>query len=222
MTSVRGRLRDNAPLLLLALFAIVVAGGVVFRVRYLQGEMLSRWGMTLEGGNLTTKATVDEWFADRSADATALASAVAAHAAVRAGDVARPYANVLEPVRRRGKFTGIWILDSTGTVASSLTVDSLRPTEHAAARAAITTRRQHLSAVTRLGKHAAFMSIAVPVPVSDTPRPGRRAAAAVVMRVDIVAAFAPWAGGRRSGWARSWTHPPMVSSPSMRNSPSPW
>src|SRR5687767_11111553 len=111
MSAVPGRIRDNASSLLVALFVIVLVGGVALRVRYLQGEMMSRWSMTLDGGKLTTKATVDEWFAERSADGVALASSVAAHAVVPPYGSELPYGNVLRPVSRRGKFTGLWVLD---------------------------------------------------------------------------------------------------------------
>ena len=86
------------------LVAIVVLTGAALRVRYLEHEMLSRWRGSLEGGAATAQATVDEWFADRKADAQALAVSVAAHAAIsRADDGSPRFSSVLAPVAHRAK-----------------------------------------------------------------------------------------------------------------------
>src|SRR5882672_2733502 len=97
------RERDRATLPILLLLAFLVGGGVFFRVRYLQREMLTRWHDVLQGGAVTTQVTVSEWFTERTADANALASTVALHASVLTdrGDSGRPFEQVLAPVSRR-------------------------------------------------------------------------------------------------------------------------
>ncbi len=192
-TLVRKRDRTTFPLLLLLVLAI--GSGVFLRVRYLQREMLTRWRTALEGGVLTTQSTVDEWVAERRADAAALAASVSLRAEVRDGEVA-PFAQVLAPELRRGKFVGIWVLDANGHTLAGSTQDSLLDAERSAIREARTGNDVVQSAILPLGPHAAFLSFAVPIPDSVAVAGNRARPAAVVLRADVVAAFAPWATGR--------------------------
>ncbi|MEP6732647.1 MAG: PAS domain S-box protein [bacterium] len=191
------RQRDRVALPFLLLIAVVLGGGVFLRVRYLQREMLSRWNQALVGGALTTQATVDEWFTERRADAEALATTLAIHGALHnaGGDARRPFAQVLAPVTRRGRFIGLWVLDSAGGVIASSTQDSLRHAELIAFRASVSSGSVATSAVIPLGPHAAIFSLAAPVHIT-TAAAGVPHPFAVVLRADIVAAFAPWARGR--------------------------
>ena len=196
MTNVRDywRARRAIPILLglIALFS-----GVALRVRYLQHEMLARWHASLEGGMATTQATVDEWFADRKADAEAFAATVSIHAAVvDGGDGSPPFTNVLAPVLRRGKFVAAWIVDSAGAVIAGSRGDSIRRAERAALREAIATRSTTRSEVMPLGPHGALLSLVAPVHLSGPVAAGVPVPAAVVMRTDAVRTFSPWAGGR--------------------------
>jgi two-component system cell cycle sensor histidine kinase/response regulator CckA len=195
-TAARKRDRTTRPLLLLLAFAI--GAGVFLRVRYLQREMLSRWHVALDGGVITTQATVDEWVAERKADAAALASSVSLHAAlpVDAGDASSRFAQVLAPVTRRGKFVGIWVLDSADRVIAQSTPDSLVDAERVAVRAALAVDDVQHSAVVPLGPHAAFLSFAAPIPGGARSSATLPRAAALVLRTDVVAAFSPWARGR--------------------------
>ena len=187
-------LRRSLPI---ALVATAVAIGVAARVRFLRQEMMSRWHAALEGGAMTTQATVDEWFTDRSADAAALAASVAVHAAFpRAGDTAPPFSTVLAPVVRRGKFTDVWVIDGSGRVIAHAGNDSLRNGELRTAREAIANRRTGHSAVTVVGPHAASFAIAAPVRLDANVVHDARSPAAVVLHADVVKAFAPWARGR--------------------------
>ena len=154
-------LRRALPLLLVA---AAVALGVTMRVRYLRQEMMSRWHGALEGGALTTQATVDEWFADRIADAEALAASIAVHAAFpHSGDASPPFSTVLAPVVRRGKFTSAWVLDSVGRIVSRTSDDSLSAAERDAVVQALGSGHPTHSAVVPLGPHAATFAIAAPV-----------------------------------------------------------
>lgn len=168
------------------------------RVRYLQHEMLSRWHTALEGGAITTQATVDEWFAERRADAAELGASVIVHAGVSndGGTASRPFAQVLAPVVRRGKFVGIWVLDPAGQVLAQSIPDSVSDAERAAVRNARTTDDVVQSAVMARGPHAAFLSFVVPIPDSISVARGRTRPSVIVLRADLVAAFAPWATGR--------------------------
>ncbi|MEO8335957.1 MAG: PAS domain S-box protein [bacterium] len=194
-TAVRNRDRTLLPFLLLV--ALAIGAGVFLRVRYLQREMLTRWHTALEGGAITTQATVDEWVAERRADAAALASTVSLHASLRDGsDPAQPFARVLAPIARRQKFVGVWVLDSAGRIIAQSTTDSLLDAERIATREAYAANEVVHSAVVPMGPSAAFLSFAVAIPTAvpyakDGARP-----AAIVLRSDIAAAFAPWASGR--------------------------
>ncbi|MDB4892276.1 MAG: sensor protein [Gemmatimonadetes bacterium] len=192
------RKRDRTTLPLLLLLAFVVGGGVFLRVRYLQREMLSRWHVALDGGVITTQATVDEWVTERKGDAEALAASVALHANLTAssGNSAGPFTQVLTPVARRGKFIGIWVLDADHRVLAQWSTDSLRAEERAVARAAREANGVRHSAVIPLGPHAAFLSFGVPVPRSVKSAANVRPPALIVLRTDVVAAFSPWAKGR--------------------------
>ena len=179
------------------LVAIVVLSGAALRVRYLEHEMLSRWRGSLEGGAATAQATVDEWFADRKADAQALAVSVAVHAAFpQAGDGSPRFSSVLAPVARRGKFVGVWVVDSAGSVLASSAADTLRAMERLALTAALRSQRTTRSMVMPLGPHGALLAIAAPVHLTVPATPGTPAPAAVVVRADIVTSFSSWAAGR--------------------------
>ncbi|MEO8621232.1 MAG: PAS domain S-box protein [bacterium] len=186
--------RANLTVLLVG---IAVLSGVALRVRYLQHEMMTRWRGSLDGGAVTTQATVDEWFADRKADAEALAVSVALHAAFqRAGDGSPPFVTVLAPVTRREKFIDAWVVDSIGAIIAGARADTLLDLERASALEAIAKQRTIRSAVVPLGPHAALLAIAAPVRVEGRIPSGSHMPAAVVLRTDIVKAFSPWAVGR--------------------------
>ena len=183
-------------LIALAVFAVVLAGGI--RVRVLRQAMLDGWQRTLEGGATTTRSTVDDWYTERLTDAEGLATSVGLHAA--AGPVgprgAPAYSTLLAPIERRRKFVGVWIVDENGSVIESMRPDSLRPAELSAARAAMAHRRTTRSSVMALGPHAAWLSIAVPLPLPDPLATPTHHPAAVVLRTDVVASFSPWATER--------------------------
>ena len=190
----KGRLRRSLPALLVI---AIVALGVTARVRFLRREMMSRWHAALEGGALTTQATVDDWLSDRDADAEALATSVSIHAAFpHAGDSTPRFATVLAPIVRRAKFTDAWVVDSAGNLISAATRDPLRAEEALAAREAIASHLTRHSTITANGPHAATMVIAAPVKLSVATPPDVHAPAAVILRADLVKAFAPWARGR--------------------------
>lgn len=186
-------MRRVVPILLVA---IAVLLGATLRVRYLRREMLTRWRIALEGGALTTQATVDEWFGERQDDAQALAYNVAVHAVIASGDDGSPpFTNVLAPVARRGKFIGLWVVDSAGAVITSSHGDSIRLEEHRAIIDAINTLHTTRSVVMPSGPHGALLTLAAPVHLVGRVAAGVRAPAAVVLRTDLVKAFSPWAGG---------------------------
>ena len=187
-------MRRALPILLVVIAVLI---GATLRVRYLQREMMTRWRGALQGGAITTQATVDEWFADRKADAEALAFNIAVHAAIASGDGGSPpFSDVLAPVVRRGKFVRVWVVDAAGSVIASSHSDSIRGEEHRAVVRAIATRRTTRSVVMPLGAHEALMTIAAPVQLPRAVAAGVRTPAAVVLRTDIVQAFSPWASGR--------------------------
>lgn len=176
---------------------IVLLTGVALRVRYLQHEMLARWHASLDGGAATTQATLDEWFADRKADAEAFATTVSIHASVMSGGDGSPaFTNVLAPVLRRGKFVAAWIVDASGVVIAGSQGDSIRQEERVALREAIASGTTRRSDVMLLGPHDALLSVVAPVHLSGTVAAGVPVPAAVVMRTDAVRTFSPWAGGR--------------------------
>ncbi|MEP7000194.1 MAG: ATP-binding protein [bacterium] len=194
--------------LTIALVAIALLAGVIFRVRYLQHEMMTRWHGSLDGGALTTQATVDEWFADRKADAEAVAVTVAFHSTIpRAADLSPPFATVLAPVIRRQKFIDAWVVDSSGAIIAGAGADTLRDVERASALDAIAKQRTMRSAVMPLGPHAALLAIVAPVHLDPPVSSGRRVPAAVVLRADIVKAFSPWAAGRPNAAMSNFSTP---------------
>ena len=196
MTNVRDNWRARRAILIL-LGLIALFSGVALRVRYLQHEMLARGHASLEGGVATTQATIDEWFAERKADAEAFAATVSIHAAVvSGGDGSPPFTNVLAPVLRRGKFVAAWIVDSAGTAIAGSPGDSIREAERAALREAIAMRTTTHSEVMPLGPHGALLSLVAPVHLSGGIAAGVPVPAAVVMRTDAVKTFSPWAAGR--------------------------
>ena len=187
-------MRRAAPFVLVA---IVVFAGATFRVRYLEHQMMSRWRGSLEGGAMTAQATVDEWFTDRKADAEALAVSVAIHAPFpRAGDGSPRFSTVLAPVARRGKFVGVWVVDSAGGVLASSTADTLRALERLAVTDALRLQRTTRSMVMPLGAHGALLAIAARVHLTVPGTPGTPSPAAVVVRADVVKSFSSWVGGR--------------------------
>lgn len=190
--------RDRVTLPVLLLLAALVGVGVLFRARSLHHEMLSRWRTVLVGGSLTTQMTVDEWFGERTADATGFAYSVAMHAAVprSPSDLSPPYREVIAPVVRRGRFVNVWIVDSAGRVLAASHPDSMRAAERAALLQAVTSGKMTRSAVVPVGPHAAFLSVALPVRLRSVPRRGMASPAAVILRTDLVASFSPWAAGR--------------------------
>lgn len=89
--------RVAAPILLCA---AAVALGAAYRLRYLEREMLTRWQRSLEGGAITTRATVDEWFAGRLSEADAMAMAIDLRMKSPAGEESvQSWSNVLRPSR---------------------------------------------------------------------------------------------------------------------------
>ncbi|CAN5253305.1 hypothetical protein BH09GEM1_BH09GEM1_15860 [soil metagenome] len=192
--ALNGALRRALPILVVV---AAVGTGVAMRVRYLQHEMMSRWHGALEGGALTTQATIDEWFVDRRTDGEALAASVAIHAEFpHAGDSTPPFSTVLAPVVRRGKFTDAWVLDDAGRVIAQTTRDSLRVEERGAVRKALASHKTSHSAVSALGPHAATFAVVAPVHLAAGTPVGAASPAVVVLRADVVKAFAPWAAGR--------------------------
>src|SRR4051812_25493822 len=137
--SAMARARRRALLSVLLLLAVIVGAGVLARVRVLHREMMTRWRGALEGGAQTTESTVDEWFAERAADAEGLATSVGIHATSGAPitDHSNPFIQVIRPIQRRAKFVAIWVIDSTGRVISRSTNDTLHAAELAAAREAV-------------------------------------------------------------------------------------
>lgn len=181
---------------LIVLFAAAVAVGVTYRVRYLEREMLTRWQRSLEGGAITTQATVDEWFADRLADADAMAMAVDLRTRSPAGEGSTQFlGDVLAPLTRRGHFISGWAVNTAGGVVAGTSGDSLRVEERAALREAIAEQHSTHTAIMRTGPHAALLSLAAPV--HRSPRMHHsEAPAAILLRADVVKAMVPWAGGR--------------------------
>ncbi|MEO5815135.1 MAG: PAS domain S-box protein [Gemmatimonadaceae bacterium] len=177
---------------------MAISGGVLLRVRYLQREMLNRWHMALEGGAITTQATVDEWVTERRADAQALAASVSVHSGLPrvSGDTTPPFTQVLAPVTRRGKFIGLWIVDSAGLVIAQSIPDSILDAERVAMRQAHAAHDVVHSAVVPRGPHAAVLSFAVPIPATIPLAKNGLRPAAIILRSDVVAAFSPWANGR--------------------------
>ena len=190
----KGRLWRSLPAILVV---AIVALGVTTRVRFLRREMMSRWHTALEGGALTTQATVDDWFSDRDADAEALATSISIHAAFpHAGDSTPRFATVLAPIVRRAKFTDAWVVDSAGNLISAATSHPLRADEVLAAKEAIAKHQTRHSAITANGPNSATIAIAAPVKLSAATPAEKHAPAAVILRADLVKAFAPWARGR--------------------------
>ncbi|MDB4915589.1 MAG: sensor protein [Gemmatimonadetes bacterium] len=191
MPNVAG-VRDRLILPVLALLAVVVGGGIFLRVQFLRGATMSTWHKVLDGGAATTQATLDDWYAERTADVEGLAATVSLHASVTApGDAhGASLSTLFAPLARRGKFVGVWIVGDSARVLSSATSDTLFPAERAAIREAVEKDRTAHSTVTPLGLHTAFFSIAAPV---HSPPGGPRA---LLLRTDVVASFSPWAVGR--------------------------
>ncbi len=207
MTTTRVKVALGRALPVLLVVAAVGIGATM-RVRYLRHELMSRWYGALEGGALTTQATVDEWFADRKADADALAASVAIHAEFpRAGDSSPPFSTVLAPVVRRGKFTDVWVVDAAGRVIAQSARDSLRLEERDAMREALATQKTSHSAVAVLGPHAATFAIVAPVHLAAGALVGAGSPAVVVLRADIVKAFGPWAAGRPNAAMSAFSTP---------------
>jgi PAS domain S-box-containing protein len=186
--------RDRLTLPVLALLAVIVGGGVYLRVQYLQGAMMGMWQRGLEGGAATTQATVDDWYAERSADAEGLAATIGLHASVAPTESAHGTAlpGLFASVNRRGKFVGVWLVGDSARVLAAAQNDTLLPAERLAIRAAVETGRTTHSAVIPLGPHTGFFSIAAPVR-TDARAGGPRA---VLLRTDVLASFSPWAVGR--------------------------
>jgi PAS domain S-box-containing protein len=194
----RSRARDRVTVPVLLILAAIVGLGVLLRVRYLGDEMMTRWRAVLEGGSLTTQATVDEWFEERTADASELAGSVAQRASLprAAAEHAPPLQSILSPLMRRGRFVRIWIVDAQGAVLARSHNDSLRSAERAAIAQALSSGDVTRSSVMPTGAHAAFLSFAAPVVLPAGVPDGGRAPVAVVLRSDVVRSFAPWAAGR--------------------------
>ncbi len=182
---------------MLFLLLIVVGGGVALRVQYLRREMLGRWRAVLEGGAVTTQATVDEWFLERSGDAVGLAASVARHATsgAAAPTDTNPFAEDLASVSRRGKFVALWVLDSAGRILSSSGPATLEEAELRAFRTSLASGRRAQSEVIVRGLHAGYFTLVQPVLVPQSAHGGLRPAA-VLLRTDVVAAFTPWVSGR--------------------------
>jgi len=190
------RRRNRTALTIVLLLAFAIGGGVLLRVRALQREMLTRWRAVLTGGAITTQRTVDEWVVERRADATELATTVSLHSVTRAESSGTTFAHVLAPVVRRGKFVGIWVLDSAGRVIMRSTPDSLREQEKLAVLKARAANDVVHSEVIALGPHAAFLSFAVPIAGTAGAGAPRPPPAVAVLRTDVVSSFSPWASGR--------------------------
>lgn len=196
MSPSRSRARDRVTVPVLLIVVAIVAVGVLFRVRFLEDEMMTRWRAVLEGGSLTTQATVDEWYGERVADAEALANSVGLHANVPHAELGPPLKTVFAPLMRRGRFVRVWIVDSTGNVLERSHPDSLYSAERTVLANAVAARRVMRSAIVPRGAHEAYLSFAAPVRLSGVIFASGRVPAAVILRADVIHSFAPWAAGR--------------------------
>jgi PAS domain S-box-containing protein len=177
--------------------AAALAAVIWFRVDSLRRLTMTTWHATLDGGAVTTQATIDEWFAERAADAEELAESVGLRARMgRAVDEARTYEQSLVPIERRGRVTGVWVVGRDGTPIAATRTDTLYRAEREAVRRAIATGRLAHSALVPGAVHGTAFSIVAPVPANAASAPGVRAPAAVILRTDLVAAFTPFATGR--------------------------
>ncbi len=157
---------------------------------------MDTWRKVLVGGEQTTRTTLDDWFSERVIDAEVLASTAAMHASLERGSSTESRFDPLASLDRHGKYLDLFIVDASGRVLSSTHGDSVTATERDAARAAVTGQRTTLSRVTVLGRHAALISVASPVHLDRGVARGPGTPAAVLLRVDAVRAFTPWATGR--------------------------
>ena len=157
-----------------------------------------RWRTVLDGGALTTQTTLDEWYEERTADVDGLATTVALHSmAMGAGGDMRELGRLLRPLGRRGKFVEVWIVDSTGAVLASAHGSPINDAEHVALVKATRSRVTTHSALMLVDSAHVFLSLASPVRISARSTSlGPHIPAAVLARISVVGAFAPWAAGR--------------------------
>jgi PAS domain S-box-containing protein len=194
-----------------------IAVVIWLRLDSLHRLTMTTWRATLEGGAVTTQATIDEWYAERTADAEELAESVGLRARMGgAVSEAATYEQSLVPIERRGRVTGVWVVDHDGVPIAATRPETLYRAERLAVRSAIASGRTAHSDLVPGAVHGTALSIVAPV----GPRPAspsssrvrhRREPAAVVLRTDVVAAFSPFATGRPNA-ARSLLVSPSESS----------
>ncbi|MBA3671871.1 MAG: PAS domain S-box protein [Gemmatimonadaceae bacterium] len=195
MTSFRARPRLSLVVGAMLLVALVVL--VVSRIAFLHGETLRRWRASLEGGAVTTQATVDGWYGERVGDAEMLAASVALLdrvAGAPAANEPRPVERLLAPTLRRQNSLGGWVLDANDRVIAGTNGLTIFPAEIVAAREARLRRRSVRSAIVT-GPVSSSIAIASPVPPGPHVR-GSGDPVTIVLRSDVVAAFTPWVTGR--------------------------
>lgn len=188
-------MRGGTAALVGGTFLLVVL--VLLRLSALRAELFARWRGSLDGGAVTTRITVDEWFSDRRGDLEDLAASIVRHEGVLASGApgSSPYAELLAPVTHRGRFTGVRLVDSLARPVDGEAGELSRPEIDAVRRALATGRT--VRAEIDLTPSGAILSIVTPLPRRAPVRGLSSAApAAVVGRTDVVASFSPWVKGR--------------------------
>ena len=175
--------------------ALVVVGvGVWQRLEHMHRQQLDYWRQALAGGALTTQLTVDDWYAERVADAEDLASSAALVTDRDARDLA-PLRPRLQSALRRPEVAGVWVVNAAGAVLAASGADTLFAAEReAAARAAASAKTVH-SRLVAISPVRTFLTIAAPVAPSSRSS-SHPIGQVVLLRVDVIAAFSPWATGR--------------------------
>ena len=165
--------------------AVLLAAGTWLRLRALERDTLSGWRAALDGGAVTTRATIDDWYAERADDAQSLAGNLSRHAGtIGESSGGSAVSQLLAAARRRGRDVGTWILDENGVVLASATADTLSAPERAASEQVRRSGGTAVSPITLDDRGATTMAFAAAVPSTElaTARDGMRPAA-VVMRV---------------------------------------
>jgi PAS domain S-box-containing protein len=172
--------------------------GIATHVSDLRSTTLVAAQRRLVAGAAGTARMVDTWMAERNDDARSLAEA-AGIPATDASDVSPPIASRLvrlemEELRRRGHYTAIWIVDSTGRVVGSVGDRRLNEDEADAAARAIATRAVALSTP---AARDSTVTVGIAHPMFSSGVAGPRAPAAAVFRADLNHGFAPAAPAER-------------------------
>ena len=201
--------------------ALLLAGSSWWRLRALERATMTGWRAALDGGVVTTRATIDDWYTERTDDAVALAENLSRHA----GTISEPSGiaavrMLLDASRRRGHYVGAWVLGADGAVIASATEDTLYAPERATSEKARTRGAPMVSPVTLDANAFSTMAFAAAVPAAAVPMaPGTVRPAVVVLRVDVVKAFAPWAKGRANSALSVLVSPDMPGAVLVRACP---